>query len=108
MSKKLYWIIGLALIITLGAIIYWKFEWPRGQKIWAGKVAEDKCVKAQYPFACFLDRAMSASDPNLCAAAQDKRVNCLKAYAEIQETEIDCTKIQEMDFRQECQTAFKP
>lgn len=107
MPKKVYWIIGLVVVVVLGALIYLKFEWPKGQKIWAGKTAEDKCAKAEFPFACYLDRAMAAGDPNLCAAALDKRINCLKAYAEIQEADIDCAKLQDPDFRQECQTSIK-
>lgn len=107
MSKKAYLIIGLVIIIVLGAIIYLKFEWPGGPNLWAGKTAEDKCAKADFPFACFLDRAMAAGDPNLCASAADKRISCLQSYAEIQEVDIDCSKLQDDQFRQECQTAIK-
>ncbi len=107
MSKKLYWVIGLVVIVILGAVVYLKFEWPGGQKIWAGKTTADKCDKSDFPFACYLDRAMANDDPNLCLSASDKRINCLKAYAEIKEVEIDCSKLQDVQFRQDCQTSIK-
>lgn len=106
MLKKSYGIIGLAIVIVLGAFIYWKFGSPGSQGF--GTKAKDECVKAKYPFACYLDQAMKANDLNLCAAAGSGRVNCLKAFAEIQEVELDCSKLKAVGFRDECQASTKP
>lgn len=104
MLKKSYWIIGLVIVIVLGAFIYWKFGYPGSPKF--GAKAGDECAKAKYPFACRLDKAMAAQDLNLCAVAGSERVNCLKAYAEIQEIELDCSKLQDVGFREECKSSL--
>lgn len=111
MSKKLYLLVGLALILALGAIIYWKFEWPHQHNIVtksSGQPKQDSCAHVKFPFACYLDKAMAADDFGLCyEAGIDKRVNCLESYAEIKGTPIDCNKLTDPKFQLECQAAFK-
>lgn len=104
MLKKSYWIIGVVVIIVLGAVIYWKFGSTDGQNLVTK--AKDECPQAKYPFACYLDKAMAANDLNLCAAAGAERVNCLKAFVEIQEVELDCSKLQDIGFRNDCQASL--
>ena len=63
----------------------------------------DDCYRAEIPFACFLDKATAAQDPNLCNDVGEKRVICYSAYAELTETEIDCSIIKDPIFQEECQ-----
>jgi len=112
MNKKLFWVLGLAILLTMGFIIYWKFEWPgasRGTKSVPSKNLAENCEQAQFPFACYLDKAMAADDPALCqAAGMGKRANCLTAFAEIMGKEVDCSKLGDTGFRMECVAAFRP
>jgi hypothetical protein len=43
------------------------------------------CASAENTFACFLDKATHAKNPNLCNDAGSKRMICYTAYAEILE-----------------------
>lgn len=112
MNKKLFWVLGLAILLTMGFIVYWKFEWPgasRGMKPGPGKGLAENCEEAQFPFACYLDKAMAADNPGLCqAAGREKRTNCLTAFAEIMGKEVDCAKLEDVGFRVECELAFRP
>jgi hypothetical protein len=60
------------------------------------------CANAEYPFACFLDKATAAKDPNLCDAVGSKRITCITAYEELLEVEVPCDSLQEPSFAQEC------
>ncbi|MBD3281947.1 hypothetical protein GF391_04350 [Candidatus Uhrbacteria bacterium] len=61
------------------------------------------CAQADYPFACYLDKAMLAEDPNLCLAAGAKRMNCLRSYQEIMGVEISCDDLDNPEFRSHCE-----
>jgi len=68
----------------------------------AGSVA-GQCEKAEQPFACVLDQAMAARDPNICAAAGEvKRVTCLEAYAEILSEPVACAAVKDPKFKFDC------
>ncbi len=60
------------------------------------------CSNAEYVFACYLDKATSAKDPNLCKDAGDKRITCLNAYAEVMGREVACDEIKDVEFNLEC------
>ncbi|MFA6504439.1 MAG: hypothetical protein WCT54_05990 [Patescibacteria group bacterium] len=112
MQKKWFWPLGLIIILIIGGVIFWRIETYKNGVGFLAKdqnQSQDDCAQVEYPFACFLDRAMNANDPNLCAdAGAEKRVDCLKACAEIKVTEIDCPRISSPDFQLECQTAIQP
>lgn len=61
------------------------------------------CSQAEYPFACYLDKAMIAKDPNLCNQNGISRVTCLTAYEEIMESSVSCNDLSDAFFRQECE-----
>ncbi|MDF1497042.1 MAG: hypothetical protein P1P90_03195 [Patescibacteria group bacterium] len=61
------------------------------------------CETAEYPFACYLDKATGKKDPNLCNNAGSKRITCISAYEELLETEVSCDTIQDQSFQTECQ-----
>lgn len=69
---------------------------------------EDACANAQYPFACYLDKAMAAGDPSLCRNAGFGKVgDCLRAYSEILEIDVKCSEFQDPTFEVECLKAFQ-
>jgi len=111
MQKKLFWIVGLAILVTLGFIVYWKMEWPGAT--WdlnpgVGKGLPENCEQAQFPFACYLDKAMAANDPDLCLkAGLGKQRNCLEAYAEIKGAPVDCAKLDDAGLRFDCEVIFR-
>lgn len=99
------------VLIIGGGFFFWQKKFQNGIELQNKKqnVTQNDCTKVDYPFACFLDRAMQVNDPGLCVnAGADKRMDCLKAYAEIRETGIDCSRILEPDFQLECQMATWP
>ncbi|MDD2785305.1 MAG: hypothetical protein PHS79_00255 [Patescibacteria group bacterium] len=112
MQKKWFWPLGLIIILIIGGVVLWQIEKNRdivGSLTDKQHPSLNDCAQAEYPFACFLDRTMNANDPNLCAdAGAEKRVDCLKAYAEIKVTEIDCSRILSPDFQLECQMEIQP
>lgn len=107
MPKKYCWIIGLAIVVigVLAVLIYWKNGHKAGFGL-NGKASATSCETAQFPFACYLDKAMAAKDINLCNdVGLAKRVDCLKAYAEILGVNLDCNLIKDLDFKISCQAA---
>lgn len=108
MPKKYYWIIGLAIVVigVLAVLVYWNNGRKVGFGLKASKASSASCETAQYPFACYLDKAMAAKDPNLCnTAGPAKRIDCLNAYAEILGVALDCNLIKDIDFKTSCQAA---
>ncbi|MDD5725991.1 MAG: hypothetical protein PHC53_01075 [Patescibacteria group bacterium] len=110
MPKKYYWFLGLAIVvIAVGAtLFYWNYGYraKSGLKEKAGKAGSASCETAQYPFACYLDKAMAAKDLNLCNdVGMAKRVDCLNAYAEILNVALDCNSIKDIDFKNSCLAA---
>lgn len=63
---------------------------------------DKNCATVDYPFACYLDKAMLANDPNLCLAAGLKRMNCLRSYEEIMGVDINCDKLNDLEFQTQC------
>jgi hypothetical protein len=61
------------------------------------------CLQAEYPFACYLDNALSAKNPNSCDQEAISRITCLTAYEEIMETSVSCADLSDPLFRQECE-----
>jgi hypothetical protein len=61
------------------------------------------CSEAEYPFACYLDKALAAKDPNLCNQGAIPRITCLTAYEEIMENPIACNELADPLFGQECE-----
>ena len=108
MTRKVYLIMGLILIACAIVVIYWQTQQPDAGKTPDLKsVGKMDCATAQFPFACYLDKAMAAKDPGLCmAAGRGKRSNCLQSYAEIMNAEIDCGQISDPEFSAECSMAF--
>lgn len=98
-----------ALIALLAAIAFWKKPaiGPSGES--TVKVDQNTdCLTVEHPFACFLDKAMQEKNPDLCGrAGMEKRSNCLKAYSEILNTKIQCSALQDLQFRMECEAAFE-
>lgn len=65
------------------------------------------CKEASNVFACILDRSMEAKDPSYCeSAGEDKRMNCVEAYAEITGSPVECRVFTDPKFRVECEKAF--
>ncbi|MFA6447179.1 MAG: hypothetical protein WCW31_02875 [Patescibacteria group bacterium] len=60
----------------------------------AKKVANDAksgCEKAQYPFACVLDKAMAAKDVSICTQVEREKVmTCVEGYEEIIGSKVAC------------------
>ncbi len=65
---------------------------------------DKNCATVEYPFACYLDKAMLAQDPNLCLAAGAKRMNCLRSYQEIMGVDITCKDLTDLEFQNQCKT----
>ncbi len=61
------------------------------------------CNKADYPFACFLDKSTAARDPNLCNDLGSKRITCISAYEELLEEEVACDTLTDQTFQMECE-----
>ena len=61
------------------------------------------CSEAEYPFACYLDKALAAKDANLCNQSVIPRITCLTAYEEIMETAVSCQDLIDPIFGQECE-----
>ena len=92
------------LLLILGILIFagWGCNnQPVSTKQQASSSSGD-CAKADYPFACYLDSAMQARDPNKCILTGDKRIVCLKAYEEITTEKVDCSKLSDVQFQTEC------
>lgn len=104
MQKKLYILIGAVIVLGLAGLIFWVVSQSNTQPATSLKeVVKMDCATAQVPFACYLDKAMAAQDPNLCLnAGSAKRLDCLEAYKEILAVEVACTQIQNPDFQREC------
>jgi hypothetical protein len=60
------------------------------------------CKDANSPYACFLDKATSSKDPNLCNNVGAKRMICYSAYAEILTKQVDCNLLDNPTFKNEC------
>lgn len=108
MPKKYYWFLGLAIVVIgVGvALFYWNYGYKAkpGLKGKAGKTGPVSCETAQYPFACYLDKAMAAKDINLCNdVGPAQRVDCLNAYAEILNVALECNSIKDISFKTSCQ-----
>jgi len=97
-------IIPIAAILFLaGAGCSWR-ESADGKRDADKASPMDGCSTAETPFACHLDKAMSANDPALChEAGKEKWSNCLNAYEEIKQTEIDCNKLPDFEFKDACE-----
>ncbi len=61
------------------------------------------CSEAEYPFACYLDKALAVKDPNLCNQNDIPRITCLTAYEEIMGKPVVCNELADQLFRQECE-----
>ena len=106
MPKKYYWFLGLAIVVIgVGAVLaYWNYGYKAKSGL-KGKAGPVSCETAQYPFACYLDKAMAAKDINLCNdVGPAQRVDCLNAYAEILNVALDCNLIKDISFKTSCQT----
>lgn len=102
MQKKIYILIGV-VILALAGLFFWVFSQPNERPVGLKQVVKMDCATAQVPFACYLDKAMAAKDPNLCLnAGAAKKLDCLEAYKEILGVEVDCAVIQDADFQREC------
>jgi len=66
-------------------------------------IESQDCNKAENIFACFLDKATHAKNPNLCNDVGSKRLTCYTAYAELLEEEVDCSLLEDPTFQYECQ-----
>lgn len=110
-NPKYLFIAVLALAaIGIAALFIWKLSSSGPQQTGSAKINPlSDCDAVEYPFACHLDKAMQSKNPVLCGAAGlDKRANCLRAYAEITGTEVDCGSLGDLQFRIECEAAFRP
>lgn len=102
MQKKIYILVGV-VILALAGLLFWAFGQSNEQPVGLKQVVKMDCATAQVPFACYLDKAMAAKDPNLCLdAGAAKKLDCLEAYKEILGVEVDCANIQDADFQREC------
>ncbi len=61
------------------------------------------CSEAEYPFACYLDKALAAKDPNLCNQNDIPRITCLTAYEEIMADPVICANLADPLFGRECE-----
>ncbi len=107
MSKKVYILVGVLILLGLIGLVFWVFSQSSiGRPTSLKEVVKMDCATAQVPFACYLDKAMAAKDPNLClSAGAAKKMDCLEAYKEILGVEVDCAVIQDADFQRECMMA---
>lgn len=95
------------MLLGLIGLVFWVVSQPgTGQPTSLKEVVKMDCSTAQVPFACYLDKAMAAKNPNLCLdAGAAKKLDCLEAYKEILGAEVDCAVIQDADLQRECMMA---
>jgi len=66
------------------------------------------CQKAEYPFACVLDKAMAAKDPSLCVEAGDEKIaNCINGYQEVTGLKINCAELKNPATAAACERMHK-
>lgn len=72
------------------------------------ETSQTDCQKAQYPFACVLDKAMAAKDPSLCIeAGNDRIMTCISGYEEVTGIKINCAELKNPAVAAACVQAHK-
>lgn len=91
---------GLVILIPLLALVGF------GCARTATNDVTSECQKAQYPFACVLDKAMAAKDPSICAQIEREKVMiCVAGYEEIIGSKVACEDLKNPVSISDCKLA---